>query len=183
MAHSLEEAGLAHRIEAIQGSIVYGIQPLRLFRQAATRYLLENQDNRTIEDDAMRLKLLDRYIGDLTLDKVHIHSLQLFIQARKTLGRKTKIINLTLGVVRQILNLASIEWVDENGLTCLEAAPKIKILTICDQRPSYPLSWEEQDLLFGYLPKHLHVKVMTSGNSIVNILLLFRRVMDEQRKK
>jgi hypothetical protein len=50
--------------------------------------------------------------------------------------------------VRRILNLASSEWRDEKGLTWREHAPKITLLRVRDSRPAYPLSREEQDMLF-----------------------------------
>jgi integrase len=58
-------------------------------------------------------------------------------------------------VVRRILNLAASEWVDERGLTWIPAAPKIKLLLDQHKWPPYPLSWEEQQRLFGELPDYL----------------------------
>ena len=44
---------------------------------------------------------------------------------------------------------------DEKGLTWLETAPKIKLFSVRDARAPYPLSPEEQALLFQELPDHL----------------------------
>ena len=52
-------------------------------------------------------------------------------------------------------NLAASEWRDEQGLTWLEYAPKIKLLKVTDGRPPYPLSRQEQAVLFRELPDHL----------------------------
>jgi hypothetical protein len=82
-------------------------------------------------------------------------TLQIFIQSRKDERRKAKTINLALGIVRNILNLAASEWLDEFGLTWLHSSPKIKMLSIDDARLPYPLSWDEQDRLFNQLPEHL----------------------------
>jgi integrase len=60
-----------------------------------------------------------------------------------------------LGVVRRILNLAASEWMDEKGMTWLEAAPNIKLFSVKDSRSPYPLTPEEQALLFQELPDHL----------------------------
>ncbi len=68
---------------------------------------------------------------------------------------KTKTLNLALGVVRRILNLASSEWIDRQGKTWLIQAPKIKLFPLRDARPAYPLTREEQALLFQELPDHL----------------------------
>jgi len=92
-------------------------------------------------------------------------SLQCFIEARKAAGVKIRTINHALKVVRRILNLAAQEWVDEDNLSWLLAAPKIKMLIETDSRESYPLSWEEQDKLFAYLPKHLQRMALFAVNT------------------
>jgi len=111
--------------------------------------------NSPLADEAMHLKQLDPFIGALPIEGVHMGSLQLFITARRGQGVKSKTINLALGVVRRILNLASTEWLDENSLTWIESAPKIKLLPRTDARAPYPLSWDEQTRLFSELPAHL----------------------------
>jgi len=146
---------LAKRIDEIRTVSVYGVRPDRTFRVAATKFLEENQSKRTIGDDAMLLKQLDPYIGDLKLRQVHMGSLQAFIAKRRTDGVKSRTINNALALVRHILNLAAAEWRDEQGLTWLEYAPKIKLLKVTDGREPYPLSREEQALLFQELPDHL----------------------------
>jgi hypothetical protein len=44
---------------------------------------------------------------------------------------------------------------DRHGKTWLETAPKIKLFPVKDARPPYPLTREEQALLFQELPDHL----------------------------
>jgi integrase len=125
------------------------------FRVAATKYLNENQHKRRIADEARHVKQLDPFIGNLPIESVHMGTLQPFIEARRKQGIKTKSINLALGVVRHVLNLAASEWLDESNLTWLQSAPKIKLMPVTDARKPYPLSWEEQTLLFQALPSHL----------------------------
>src|SRR5262249_2662437 len=139
-AVDLEEAEryLARCIEKIRLATVYGVRPKRIFREAATKYLLENQHKSSIADDAGRLKVLDRFIGDFPLESVHMGTLQSFIAARKK-EVKTRTINHGLQVTRHILNLAASEWLDEHGLTWLQAAPKIKMLPELDLRKPFPL--------------------------------------------
>ncbi len=149
------EEYLAKRTEEIRQAVIYGIRPKRTFRQAATKYLNENQHKRRIRDDALHLMHLDSFIGGLTIDSVHISALQPFINARRKQGVKTRTINMALGVTRHILNLAASEWMDSNNLTWLQSAPKIKLLPETDKRKPYPLSWEEQQQLFSELPPHL----------------------------
>jgi integrase len=100
-------------------------------------------------------KQLDAFIGDLELQQVHMGSLQEFIAQRRRDGVKTKTLNLALGVVRRVLNLAACEWMDECGKTWLEAAPKIKLFPVKDARSPYPLTRPEHALLFQELPDHV----------------------------
>jgi integrase len=159
------EEHLTRRLEEARQASVFGVRPKRTFRAAATRYLRENQDKRSIGDQALHLRQLDKFIGDLDLGSVHMGTLQPYIEARRKDGVKAKSINLGLGVVRHILNVAASEWVDEHGLTWLAAAPKIKLLKTSDERKPYPLSLDEQQRLFAELPEHLrsmaHFKVNT----------------------
>lgn len=161
-ARALQRASLptaleyfAKRIDQIRSASVYGLRTDRTFRAAATRFLEENQHKRSIADDAMLLKQLDPYIGELKLRQVHMGSLQSFIAKRRTDGVKSRTINNALALTRHILNLAACEWRDEQGLTWLQYAAKIKLLKVTDGRPPYPLSREEQAVFFRELPDHL----------------------------
>ena len=149
------EVYLAKRIEEIRKALIYGERLARTFRSAATKYLRENQHKRSIATDGYHLKQLDPFIGKLDIRAVHVGSLSRFIEARRKAGIKTTSINLALGGVRHILNVAASEWIDESGLTWLDRPPKIKMLPVTDARKPYPLSWEEQTQLFKELPDHL----------------------------
>jgi len=153
----LEEAEryLAHRLAEIRQAVVYGVRPQRRFREAATKYLVENTHLASIGDAALHLRQLDPYIGDLVLERVHDGTLARFIAARRAKGVRSKSINNALGVVRRILNLAARRWRDASGLTWLETAPLISMLSGDDSREPYPLSWDEQRLLLAELPAHL----------------------------
>jgi integrase len=149
------ERYLNRRIEELREAVTYGVRPKRNFRQAAAKFLMENQHKRSIADDAGRLKVIVDYIGDLSVETIHMGTMQTFITDRRKAGIKTRTINHGLQVVRRILNLAANEWMDEIGLTWLANAPKIKLLPEHDLRKPYPLSWEEQHILFKELPTHL----------------------------
>jgi integrase len=146
---------LTRRLEEARQASVFGVRPNRTFRQAATKFLQENQHLRSIGDYALHLKQLDPYLGDLPLASVHMGTLRPFIEARQKQERKSKSINLALGLVRHILNIAASEWLDENNLTWLAAPPKVKLLKVTDAAEPTPLSWDEQARLFQQLPKHL----------------------------
>jgi integrase len=152
----LEEAEeyLAHLTEEYRQANIYGVRPKRIFREAATKYLLESEKS-SLKDDALHLKLLDKYIGDLPLEMIYMGTLQAYIEIRRSQGVKNRTINYALQTVRHILNLAALEWRDEYGLTWLATPPKIKLLSQLDAREPYPMSSEEQSRLFAELPDHL----------------------------
>ena len=77
---------LTRRLEEARQASVFGVRPTRSFRQAATKYLQENRDKRSIGDDAMHLRQLDPYIGSLPLASVHMGTLRPFIEARRREG-------------------------------------------------------------------------------------------------
>jgi integrase len=134
---------------------VYSVRPTRTFEQASAKFVLENQHKRSLASDIVQLKLLMPVIGTVTIDRLHIGVLQPWIDRRRRDGKASGTINHALKVVRRILNLAAAEWIDENGLTWLLAAPKIKLLPDANKRQPYPLSWSEQQQHFARLPDYL----------------------------
>lgn len=165
--NSLEEAEcyLNQRIQEIREEKMYGVRPKYTFKEAAVKYLAENQHKACIQTEAHSLQLLCTHIGNRSLDTIHNGALLNFIEARKTSGVKNRTVNTGLQVVRQILNLAANEWLDENGLTWLAQAPKIKLLRQSDARRPYPLSWEEQEALFSELPAYLRDMALFKVNT------------------
>ncbi len=148
------EEYLARRIEQIRQADIFGVRPKRSFRQAATKYLNE-AEKASLQREAQVIGVLDKFIGHLHLDAVHMGALQAFIEDRKASGWKKRTINYGLQVVRHILRLAADEWMDEYGLTWVVRAPKIKLLKEDDKREPYPLSWEEERRLLDELPPYL----------------------------
>ncbi len=159
------ERYLAKRVNDTFNAAVYGIRPERTFSEAATKFLAENQYKASIRNDIYLLKMLAPFIGGLSLKTVHMGSLQAFIKSRKQDGVKNRTINYGLQVIRRILNLAAGLWLDEHGLTWLDAAPKIVLLPENDKRKPYPLSWNEQEQLFNELPAHLRQMALFAVNT------------------
>jgi integrase len=135
---------------------IHGERPQRTFDEAAAHYLLTHQDKVSIVTETILLKSLMPSIGELLLPQVHDSALAPYITARLALGRSHKTINLALGVVRRILNLAASTWRDEGGATWLEQAPKLTMLPLVGhQREPRPISWGQQRALLPKLPDHL----------------------------
>ena len=143
------------RIDELQEAARYGIRPPRSFRQAATKYLWDEQSKKSIARDAQALKLLDPYLGDLPLDRVHEGTIKAYVADRGKSGTKQGTINRDLAVVRRILNLAARVWRHESGMTWLATAPLIQLKPDRERRKPYPISWVEQRLLLAELPTHL----------------------------
>ncbi len=153
----LEEAELilARKIEAIRQEKLFGVRRKHRFREAASRYLEENLHLASIRTYGTCLEKLDPYIGDLFLEQVHLGTLEKFIKDRKREGVKSRTVNLSLSVVRRILNLSARLWRDEDGRPWLDTLPLIQMLPLHDARQPYPLGWDEQRRLFSALPGHL----------------------------
>ncbi len=158
------EVYLARRIEEARQATVYGVRPQRTFRMAATKYLSETM-KRSLDRDARDLQSVDPWIGDMSIDQVHMGTLQPFIEARRKAGIRSGTVNRTLAVVRRVLNLAARLWRDESGLTWLSEAPLIQLIDWSDARAPYPLSWDEQTRLFGELPPHLQRMALFKVNT------------------
>jgi len=157
---------LALRIEEVRQAKIFGVRPKRTFYEAATKYLRDNPYKASIRDDKLHLRQLVPWIGEIVLDKIHIGTLRSFIEHRRNVDKvKTRTVNYALGIVRRILNLATSEWIDSNGLTWLHAAPKIKLLKEVDKHSPSPLTWEQQDKFFLALPKHLAEIALFAVNS------------------
>lgn len=158
------EEYLAKRIEETRQAVIFGVRPHRTFRQAAMKYLNETT-KASVKDAAWCIEQVDSFVGKLPLERVHMGTLQPFIDDRKSKGWKCRSINYPLQTVRHVLNLCAREWLDENGLSWLGAAPKIKLLPQKDARKPYPISWEEQARLFNELPMHLQKMALFKVNT------------------
>ena len=163
----LEEAErqLARVMEETRQAQVYGVRPSRSFEAAAAKFVLENQHKRSLHDDISHLKQLLPWLGTVPLDRIHLGTLQSWIDRRRKNGKAVGTINHGIKVVRRILNLAATEWVDEHGLTWLHAAPKLKLLPDREKRQPYPLSWSEQAELFRELPAYLAEMALFAVNT------------------
>ena len=139
----------------------------RTWREAATKYLLDNESKSDIEDAATQFERMDSYIGDRLLTQVHDGTLEPYKKHRLKVDEvRKKTLNVELGRVRRILNLCAQSWRDEDtGLTWLETAPKIELLKVDDSRLPYPLDWGEQDTFFRKLPLHLANMAMFKVNT------------------
>jgi integrase len=105
-------------------------------------------------------------IGKLTLDQIHDQTLAAYVKQRKDEGQSHKTINLGLGIVRRILNLAARSWRDEEGRTWLDTPPLITMLQLIGfQREPRPITWAEQRRLLPHLADHLATMALFDLNT------------------
>lgn len=154
--YSEAENWLVLQMDKLRKAKIFGQRQRYTFNEAAAKYLIDHQDKVSIETEIILLKGVMPYIGNLALDQIHDGTLAPYVSKRKEDGKANKTINLALGVVRRILNLATRSWRDDSGLTWLEASPLITMLPLIGhQREPMPITWGEQRRLLPALPDHL----------------------------
>ena len=155
-SHQEAENWLIRQLEMLRQSHLFGVRRNWTFNEAAAKYLLDHPEKVSLKTDIFLLESIMPYIGKLTLDQIHDGTLAPYIKKRKSDGRANKTINLGLGLVRRILNLASRSWRDETGKTWLDMSPLITMLPLIGhQREPRPITWEEQRRLMQLLPDRL----------------------------
>ncbi|NOT82852.1 MAG: tyrosine-type recombinase/integrase [Gallionella sp.] len=160
------ESWLIYQLEQLRQLHLFGTRPKRTFDQAAAKYLLDNPEKVSLPQDIYLLERVMPFIGKLTLDQIHDGTLTAYVKDRKTHGLAHKTINLGLGLVRRILNLAARSWRDEDGKTWLETVPLITMLPLLGfQREPRPITWAEQRRIMPLLPNHLAKMVLFDLNT------------------
>ena len=150
------ESWLIYQLEQLRQLHLFGVRPKKTFDEAAAKYLLDHQEKVSLPQDIYLLERLMPFIGKLTLNQIHDGTLASYIKDRKAQGLAHKTINLGLGIVRRILNLAARSWRDEDGNTWLETPPLITMLPLTGfQREPRPITWAEQRCIMPLLPDHL----------------------------
>lgn len=170
------ERYLIHRLEQIRQQKVYGVRQVRTFREAATRYLLEHKDQPSIHLTALCLQQLDPYIGAMPLTHIDDQALEQFIKDRKA-GHvepdgkvKKRVSNRTINIALErairVLSMCARKWRDDERRPWLDSVPMIaKLEEKRSSRKPYPMSWDEQSILFGELPDHLHKMALFKVNT------------------
>jgi integrase len=131
----------------------------RTFGKACVRYLNEKGAKRSIDTDAYHIGLIEPWLGALELVAIHNDTPELIAFKKHRLDVDKvcpTTVKRTLEVVRHVLNLAARKWRTEDNQPWLPIAPPLlEMPKNPHARPPYPLAWDEQQLLFSWLPKHL----------------------------
>ncbi|WP_256218289.1 tyrosine-type recombinase/integrase [Pseudomonas sp. URMO17WK12:I12] len=164
------EQYLIHKLEQLRQQKVYGVRRVRTWREAATRFLLEVKDQASIHISATYMEQLDPFIGDMPLTHIDDDALAPYIKSKlhPTEGRPVtnRTVNIALQRVIRVLNLCARKWRDEERRPLLDVVPMISLLDEkTNSRKPYPLSWEEQSILFAELPAHLQKMALYKVNT------------------
>jgi hypothetical protein len=134
---------LAKRIDALRAIYLFGEQREWVFREAATRFLIENTHKRSLERDARALAALDPFIGDLPGRRVHHDTLQAFVRVhdlKHTFGHRLRAVGVGFKDRKVLLGHKSgarddallgtrNRVADRGGGTCLRTAVRQKSRT------------------------------------------------------
>ena len=170
------EQYLIHMLERLRQEKVYGVRKVRTWEEAATRYLIESKDQPSIHLTALCMKQLHPFLGHLPLTHIDDQALEPFIKDRLTTkvlecGKVEKAvtnrtINIAIERAVRVLTLCARRWRDDDRRPWLDSVPMLKKLEEKkSSRKPYPMSWEEQSILFGELPGHLQTMALFKVNT------------------
>lgn len=168
------EKYLIHRLEEIRQVVDYGVKPKYRFSQAAAKYLREYRNMRSLDLSIYCLKRVEPYIGGLLLEEIDDTALEPFVMAARQKGNSDRTINIVLQRVARILNLAAKKWRDPSSNEYwLAKAPMLTMLgqgagdedRDNNEKRAYPLSWDEQRVLFSLLPPRLRRMALFKVNT------------------
>lgn len=170
------EQYLIHLLEKMRQRKVYGVREIKTFSQAAAKYLVEHREQPSIRLTALYLEQVVEYIGHLPLTHIDDEALAAYVRDRKAdsvmpdgkvkKGVSNRTINIAIERVIRVLQLACRKWRDEERRPWLDSVPLLtKLEEKKSSRKPYPLSWEEQSILFGELPDHLQRMALFKVNT------------------
>jgi integrase len=164
------EQYLIHLLEKLRQRKVYGVRQIRTWREASIKFLMEVKDQPSIHISATYMEQLDPFIGDMPITHIDDDALAPYIKSKLSpaVGRPVtnRTVNIALQRVIRVLNLCARKWRDEERRPWLDVVPMISLLDEkTNSRKPYPLSWEEQSILFAELPAHLQTMAMFKVNT------------------
>ncbi|WP_259538915.1 tyrosine-type recombinase/integrase [Pseudomonas sp. HD6515] len=170
------EQYLIHKLEQLRQRKVYGIRQVHTWEEAAMRYLLEVKDQPSIHLTALCMKQLHPYLGHLPLTHIDDQALEPFIRDRQTekvlpdgtieKAVSNRTINIAIERAVRVLTLCARKWRDDDRRPWLDSVPMLrKLEEKKSSRKPYPMSWEEQSILFNELPGHLQTMALFKVNT------------------
>lgn len=124
-----------------------GAKPRYTWQQAVVRYILENENQRSLKTTKEVLRYLHVHLDDKKLDEISKATVDHIKQHKKSTGVTVGTVNRTLTVLRAVLNAAkSWEWLD--------TVPTFQLFKDDSSRVRW-ITQEEAQCLLNELPEHL----------------------------
>lgn len=135
------------RLDAFR-ELHFGIKPQRSWQDAVVRYLAIKANLRSYRDVQRICRLLDPYLGHLTLNQINGDVVWSVVQGQLKKGNAPATVNRYLAIMRNLLKTAHEEW------QWLDSIPKIRLLSGEVERDRW-LTREEAERLIAAAPTHL----------------------------
>ena len=154
-----------------------GIRPVKSWREAVLRWIVETSDKATHKEDLAKLRWLDAFLGKRGLDEITLDVIDT-IRAAKLHEASKATANRYLALVRSILIKSRDEW------EWIDKVPKIKLFKETTDRER-SLTPAQAQCLLSELPPHQREVVMfalATGLRQSNVLKLEWAKVDTARK-
>lgn len=126
----------------------FGFKPQRSWQEAVVRYLTIKANLRSYRDVNRICRMLDPYLGNLTLNQINGDVIWSVMQGQLKKGNTPATVNRYLALIRNLLKMARDEW------QWIDSIPKIRLLPGEVERDRW-LTREEADRLIAIAPSHL----------------------------
>jgi len=126
----------------------FGFKPERSWQEAVVRYLAVKSMLRSYGDVKRICRMLDPYLGQLTLSQINGDVIWSVVQGELKKGNKPATVNRYLALIRSLLRMARDEWQWINSI------PKVRLLPGEVERDRW-LTRDEADRLIAACPSHL----------------------------
>ena len=142
------EALLARiKLEAFRATH-FGFKPQRSWQETVVRYLSSKSNLRSLRDVQRICRMLDPYLGDLTLQQIDGDVIWKVTQGELKRGNAPATVNRYLALIRNVLRTARDEW------QWIDSMPKVRLLHGEVQRDRW-LTKEEAQRLIASCAAHL----------------------------
>ncbi len=126
----------------------FGLKPERSWQEAVVRYLAVKSMLRSFGDVQRICRMLDPYLGTLTLNQINGDVIWAVVQGELKKGNKPATVNRYLALIRSLLRMARDEW------QWIDSIPKIRLLPGEVEGDRW-LTREEAERLIKACPPHL----------------------------
>jgi len=124
----------------------FGIKPEHAWQEAVVRYLASKETLRSFRDLQRICRMLDPYLGQLTLSRINGDAIWSVTQGELHRGNAPATVNRYLATIRNVLRSARDEW------QWIDRVPKIRLLPGEVQRDRWLTHEEAQRLLKACAP-------------------------------